>query len=442
MTASFLLSAAVTAFQPPLICLSRHATTREYSIRAPYATMVDVSTTNEMVGAVGVLLLGAAGYSLILNADDNSADDLTRRGLRDTLENPNTQRTPPPKPLGPLTECITPEGTALLPLVAEEGEEFTDRWLELVQSAVSQSAVVPTADAEISLQARMEEVRTRAKQRLVLSDALATAVERSFFEQSTMRLLTLEGIAPGATLPYDACTLVKASQFFPGQSARQMRAFVVGSAPSDDPTINGRFDRLQAARLYVGAIQFGYFISTVFRMPVEAGLTDEQTLNPQEAAALTGRIKEATRKMRSEAAWAVASRRAGLLFGLDPEAGADDEVMEKVEGAFDDSSRGYEQLRAFTSQVQVVSAGQQEEFFASDGSRLDRRMRVVVRRRRRRWWRARRAVAVVRRSSCRRPSLCHSTRWDCNHCWRRAASLAGTCGGGERYEGSAGISWR
>ena len=335
--------------------------------------MVDVSTTNEMVGAVGVLLLGAAGYSLILNADDNSADDLTRRGLRDTLENPNTQRTPPPKPLGPLTECITPEGTALLPLVAEEGEEFTDRWLELVQSAVSQSAVVPTADAEISLQARMEEVRTRAKQRLVLSDALATAVERSFFEQSTMRLLTLEGIAPGATLPYDACTLVKASQFFPGQSARQMRAFVVGSAPSDDPTVNGRFDRLQAARLYVGAIQFGYFISTVFRMPVEAGLTDEQTLNPQEAAALTGRIKEATRKMRSEAAWAVASRRAGLLFGLDPKADADDEVMEKVEGAFDDSSRGYEQLRAFTSQVQVVSAGQQEEFFASDGSRLDRK---------------------------------------------------------------------
>ena len=60
-------------------------------------------------------------------------------------------------------------------------------------------------------------------------------------------------IAPAAGLPPDACSLVRVSQRFPGQSARQVRAFVGESAPSNEPSVNGRFDRLQAARLYQGS---------------------------------------------------------------------------------------------------------------------------------------------------------------------------------------------
>ena len=118
----------------------------------------------------------------------------------------------------------------------------------------------------------MEEVRARAHQRRVLGDALATAVERAFVEQSLRMLGSVDAIAPGAVLPFDAATLVRASQQFPGQSARQVRAFVEESAPSTDASVVGRFDRLQAARLYMGCTQFGYFISPIFQGQV--GLDD------------------------------------------------------------------------------------------------------------------------------------------------------------------------
>ena len=57
--------------------------------------------------------------------------------------------------------------------------------------------------------------------------------------------------------------------------------------------------------------------------------------------------------MKSEVAWVVASRRAGAFFGLPLE-------EEGVATAI----LGYEELRTFTTGVQVVGAAQQEEFFS------------------------------------------------------------------------------
>jgi hypothetical protein len=58
--------------------------------------------------------------------------------------------------------------------------------------------------------------------------------------------------------------------------------------------------------------------------------------------------------MKSEVAWAAASRRAGTLLGLPPPT--------------DHELGGHELLRDFTVGVQVVSSSQQEEFFASGAS--------------------------------------------------------------------------
>ena len=109
--------------------------------------------------------------------------------------------------------------------------------------------------------------------------------------------------------PSDAVTLVRGLQQFPGQSARQVRGFIVESAPSDDPSVVGRFDKKQAASLYMGSVQFGYFIATIFRG--QADLDPQAVLSLEEAMAIKQDIQKSTREMRSEAAWAAASRRAG-----------------------------------------------------------------------------------------------------------------------------------
>jgi len=346
--------------------------------RAPSSTAllpwVADSITGLDAGSVGgVLLLFGAALSRWPFQGSSEVDSLTRRGRRDVLTSSGAEdRAPaesipdPEAPFTPCTLCLTSEGSELLPLVAEPSG-FTDRWLDVVTSLGRTTSADSSAT---SLQARMEEVRALAQRRRVVGDCLAVAVERSFMEQQLLLFDTLAWIAPGVTLPNEAATLVRVCQQFPGQSARQVRAFVLGSAPENDPTVSGRFDRLQAARLYMGAVQFGYFISTVFRGPVEAGLTDEQRLSPEEAQAITAAIQSSTRLMKSEAAWAAASRRAGHLFSLErDDAGVGD-------GSADvwDSSGGYEQLRSFTSGVQVVSATQQEEFFAasSDGEETTR----------------------------------------------------------------------
>ena len=74
--------------------------------------------------------------------------------------------------------------------------------------------------------------------------------------------------------------------------------------------------------------------------------------------------------MKSEAAWAAASRRAGTLFALSRESEAEDAALDAAlagegGGAAWDDSLGFEALREFSSGVQVVGASQQEEFFRS-----------------------------------------------------------------------------
>ena len=138
------------------------------------------------VGAPLLLLL-AGGFALrgVGNSlGEDAADELTRRSMRDRLVvSPALAPPPPPRQAGPspiVTSTITPEGAALLTLV--EGDAFDDAWL----SAVSElgRSVVDAPPSDGSLSGRVEEVRARAHQRRVLGDALATAVERAFVEQS------------------------------------------------------------------------------------------------------------------------------------------------------------------------------------------------------------------------------------------------------------------
>jgi hypothetical protein len=278
--------------------------------------------------------------------------------LRDALTTSLRAPAPPPSPV---CVCITSVGRErLLPLARTKG--FTDAWIETIVSSGHAVDHSHLTDASLSLQTRIEQVRALAEQRRILADAFITASERCFFETADLRLLeSAKDIAPGATLPFDATTLVRLSQYLPGQSARQARAFVLESAPSDDATVNGRFDRLQAARLYLGSIQFGYFLSQIFRG--QSSLDDNQRLSAEEAKALIHEIQRCAKQMKSEAAWVAASRRAGTFFRL-PWIGPDGEPRDDAISAapFDDSL-GYEQLRTFTASVQVVSAAQQAEFF-------------------------------------------------------------------------------
>jgi hypothetical protein len=156
-------------------------------------------------------------------------------------------------------------------------------------------------------------------------------------------------------LPDNAVTLVRASQQFPGQSARQVRAYVLESAPTNDPAILGRFDRLQAAKLYAGCAQFGYFIGQIFRG--QAHLDESTRLAPKEARAITAAIERASKLTKSEPAWAAVSRRAASIFGL----------ARGGDGA-DEDGFGLLAPGEFTAGVQVVASAQQEEFFARASS--------------------------------------------------------------------------
>ena len=234
-----------------------------------------------------------------------------------------------------------------------------EAWAHAVRSLVP-SEITPLSDSS-TLQGRIEQLEQKELRRRQLTDYLAVAVEHSFASERLQMLGSAAEMAPGVPLPPNAVTLVRSSQQFPGQSARQMRAFVTESAPSDDASLAGRFDKLQAARLQMGAIQFGYFLSQVFRGQAE--LDNEQMLTPREAHELQARIQRATRHPRTELAWVVASRRSADFFALQDESehasedGAEDGAKRGAEGA--------EVLRQFTVGVQVVSSAQQEEFFAA-----------------------------------------------------------------------------
>ena len=269
---------------------------------------------------------------------------------------------PPPEP-----ELLTADGTMLAPLLGTP--IFGDEWSRVVRNiAAQQVEQSKAAAASGTLQARVSELQDLQRRRHALQECLYLRVQRSLADERMQLLCDATTIGPGQVLPPDAATLVRVQQHFPGQSARQVLAYVSESAPLNDPEVGGRFDRLQAAKLYMGCVQFGYFLSQVFRG--QAHLADDAMLAPEEAQAVVMAIQASTRQMKSEAAWAVASRRAGHFFGLPRTAGTHDsdggELDTESDGPPADDGAGFEGLRTFTTQVQVVGAAQQEEFFASD----------------------------------------------------------------------------
>ena len=343
------------------------------ALRHRVARPVAVSVDDAMpIIAFGVGSLAAAAWAL--------------NGRPTGLTSPTPGAPAPTAPLSvPEPELLTPEGQRLCQMLASRPAEFSDSWSALLRS-MGDTSNAPGS----SLQARVAEVQRREDSRRVLVDALGLAVAHTFAEERLVLLPSAAAISPGASLPPEAATLVRVSQQFPGQSAKQVRAFVTEAAPSNDEATSGRvdrlqvwtltltwtldpnmsltcaltchLDRLQAAQLYMGHIQFGYFIAQIFRG--QAGLSDETVVSAQEAQQIKGRIEQAAQMMRSEVAWAAASRRAASLFGLPaPESS---------------TSLGVEDLRLFSKGVQVVTPSQQAEFFSSPADESGRDEEVAA----------------------------------------------------------------
>ena len=315
------------------------------ALRHRVARPVAVSVDDAMpIIAFGVGSLAAAAWAL--------------NGRPTGLTSPTPGAPAPTAPLSvPEPELLTPEGQRLCRMLAARPAEFSDSWSALLRS-MGDTSNTPGS----SLQARVAEVQRREDSRRVLVDALGLAVAHTFSEEGLELLPSAADISPGASLPPEAATLVRVYQQFPGQSAKQVRAFVTEAAPSNDEATSGRVDRLQAAQLYMGHIQFGYFIAQIFRG--QAGLSDETVVSAQEAQQIKGRIEQAAQMMRSEVAWAAASRRAASLFGLPaPESS---------------TSLGVEDLRLFSKGVQVVTPSQQAEFFSSPADETGRDEEVAA----------------------------------------------------------------
>lgn len=258
---------------------------------------------------------------------------------------------------------LTPEGQTLRGLLGDS-TEFDAGWSRLLLTLGPMAEEAATGSS-ISLAERMAEVQALARNRAVLVDVLTLRVEAEVLQDKLRLLPSVVAIAPDASLPDDAPTLARALQLFPGQSASQVQTFVSEASPFNDPSMRGRFDRLQAAQLYMGHIQFGYFVSQIFRG--QLFLDDETVLTAAEAQQIKVRIEEAAQQMRSEVAWAAASRRAASFFELpseDASGGA-----EGSGGALGGVGQalGHEPLRIFSKGVQVVGGAQQDEFFATDG---------------------------------------------------------------------------
>lgn len=155
-----------------------------------------------------------------------------------------------------------------------------------------------------SLQARIAEVRGRLRQRSALADCLTVAVERRFVAQELELLRgtsALEFYGPPATAP----TLASLGRLLPGNAARQVTAYVTDARGYDQRP--GKFDRQQAAQLLMGCIHFGY----AAREAHEGGFPP--SFQPTRGASWED--------MKTEVAWAAASRRAGGFFALKQDAG-------------------------------------------------------------------------------------------------------------------------
>ena len=220
------------------------------SLRAPRSEGVHALDASDVVPyVVGGLSLGFAAF-VVTSGNEEDEDNYDRTRASKQVVQPQTS---------PALSSNSAEGELLRPLITTD--DFSPAWRDVVLHLGVRAAAAdaPAADGA-SLQSRIAAVKALARHRRTLAECLGLGVERCLAEQSLELLADESAIGPGATLPPSAVTLVRASQQFPGQSARQVRAFVLESAPSNDPSVNGRFDRLQAARLYAGCVQFGYFV--------------------------------------------------------------------------------------------------------------------------------------------------------------------------------------
>jgi hypothetical protein len=269
-------------------------------------------------------------------------------------------------------ECETVEGQALARLLAEaaDGAEAQRAW-ELGLSEVLErfsSAPLPEVNGT-SLAARVAQLRQLTSARQYVADCLRLRVAQALRAEGLELIPALSDIAPAAALPSAATTLDAARRAMPTEASRQLETFLEASAPSDDPRLSGRFDRLQGAQLYMGHVQFGYFLAQVFRGT--AHLAENQVVSVPVARRVKEEIETATRRTKTDAAWAVASVRAGVYFELDdPGAPPSGDAGGGSVGA--DGSRGvtvsrYEELREFTTGVQVIRPAVVDEFFDTGG---------------------------------------------------------------------------
>jgi hypothetical protein len=276
--------------------------------------------------------------------------------------------------------CQTAAGRELAQQLDACDGKSEQRWAAAVTELGARWSRDPSQDpASIDLSSRLAELRRLTNDREILNDLLRWRVSSTLARGSATLVRSLDEVAPGTLVPPTAVTLDVARRFLPDEAARQLGIFLLLSAPSSDPSLNGRFDRLQGARLYMGHAQFGYFLAQVFCG--YTGSAAEEVVGPEQAREIEAAIEAATRRMRSESAWAVASGRAGDLFAL--REGAGEGAGEGAAGAGEGgrgegggastvaaaataSPQTYDELREFSTSVQVVGEGSVAEFFALD----------------------------------------------------------------------------
>jgi hypothetical protein len=302
-------------------------------------------------------------------------------------------------------ECETAEGQALARLLAEaaDGSAAQRAWeigLARVPERLSSAAVSEVNGT--SLAARVAQLRQLTSARAFVADCLRLRVAQTLQSKGLQLIPALSDIAPAAVLSSATTSLAAAQRAMPAEAGRQLETFLGASAPSDNPEINGRFDRLQGAQLYMGHVQFGYFLAQVFRGT--AHLVEQQVVSAAVARGVKDEIESATTRMKTDAAWGVASVRAGDYFeleepgegrwqagpgggvgggggggdtgmgdrgGVESEVGGeggvppsrhDDRVPpSRYDGGVSPSR--YEELRDFTTGVEVVAPALVEEFF-------------------------------------------------------------------------------
>eukprot|EP00967_Tisochrysis_lutea_P104945 scaffold159607_cov31-Tisochrysis_lutea.AAC.1 len=247
-------------------------------------------------------------------------------------------------------ECETAEGAALAATMtaASDSADARREWeLGLEVLAERWGTGIRNATVNGDLAARVTELRELTRDRDFVVDCLRLRVLHVLDREAVKLLGTLGDVAPGVAVPPSAVTLDVAKRTLPAEAYRQLEVFLTESAPSNDPHLNGRFDRLQGAQLYMGHVQFGYFLAQVFCGTAHLG--EQQVVSASFARRIEAEIEAATRGMKTDAAWIVASQRAGDFFELSD--------------AEEPSPCRHEDLREFTTGVHVVGGGLVEEFF-------------------------------------------------------------------------------